>query len=137
MPSFRSVPWTALVTVLAACAGDATGPEPPGPEVQAGWLAVEFVSPNTDDGGVLFTFSGGPIDSIRGNAGLQAYARQGGAGTWQVLMIGRPVPVGAIGAIHVPDVSRAGQYRATITQVAARGTHQQRDPAGYAIRVAP
>jgi len=121
---------------LAACAGEPlTGPDPN--PAQAGWLTVEFVAPSGDVGGVLFTFNGGPIDSIRGNAGLQAFARAANDASWQVLLIGRPLPAGAIGAIHVPDVARATDYRATVIQVAARGTHEQRDPAGYSIRLAP
>ena len=121
---------------LAACASES--PTGPGPNpAQAGWLTVEFVAPTGDVGGLLFTFSGGPIDSIRGNAGLQAFARAASDASWQVMLIGRPLPPGAIGAIHVPDVARAADYRATITQVAARGTHEQRDPAGYLIRLAP
>jgi len=119
---------------LAACAGET--PTGPGPDpAQAGWLTVEFVAPAGDVGGMLFTFSGGPIDSIRGNAGLQAFARAVNQASWQVMLIGRPLPPGAIGAIHVPDVARAADYQATITQVAARGSHEQRDPAGYSIRV--
>jgi hypothetical protein len=121
---------------LAGCAGES--PTDPGPDpAQAGWLTVEFVAAAGDVGGVLFTFSGGPIDSIRGNAGLQAFARAATDASWQVMLIGRPLPAGAIGAIHVPDVARAAEYQATITQVAGRGAHEQRDPAGYAIRLAP
>jgi hypothetical protein len=121
---------------LAACAGDTTTGPGPNPS-HAGWLTVEFVSPTGDDvGGVLFSFTGGPIDSIRGNVGLQAFARAASQANWQVMLIVRPIPAGAIGAIHVPDTTRAADYRTEITQVAARGTHEQRDPGGYGIRVA-
>jgi len=119
-----------LAVVLAGCE-QATEPEFFIPD---GWLVVDLVSPHQDDGGLLFTVTGARVDSVRLPSGYQAAARQVSASSWRVLLTGNLVE-GTVGRIFVPDVRRVADYRATIEQVAARGTYVQRDPSTYALRI--
>jgi hypothetical protein len=125
--------WMALGLVaaagLAACGGDAVGPL-----VQPGWLTVELGTAVTDAGGLVVEVSGGPVDSVRVAAGYDGTARETGAG-WLVLLVGRPLASGPLGAIHVPNVSEADRYTAQVHQAAARGTWEQRDPQAFAVVV--
>jgi hypothetical protein len=122
MKALRALGLLALVLALGTCAD---GPRP-------GWLEVRLVSPNADDGGVLFTVTGGPIDSVRSSFPDFYTQRQGD--TWHVLVAGAPV-VGVIAEIWVPDVRAAASYGGTVEQVAHVSTYAQRATAGYQVSI--
>lgn len=115
----------ALVAGLFAC-GDSSDPPKPG------WLTVTLQAPSTDDVALLFSVGGGPIDSVRSSA-TDVFARRSDAESWKVLVAGG-VTAGPVAEIWVPDVGAAG-YEATVKQVAARATYEQRARVGYALVV--
>ena len=112
---------------LAGCS-NSTGPA-------AVALNVSFSSPNTDDGAVLLTISGGPVDSVEA-VGYKIYLARAGSETLSLIVTGHLKP-GPIARIHVPDGRRVSRYSARIGQVAARVTYAQRDPASYGASVLP
>lgn len=123
------------LTWLAVCGlflfygcSDGTGPT-------AGTLNVTLASPNGDDGAVLFTISGGPVDSVE-SVGYPLFSARPDANTVTIIVTGT-IGSGAIARIHVPDSRQASRYAASIGQVAARSTYAQREPVSYAITLAP
>ena len=107
--------------------------EPPGPS--AATLQLALATPAQDDGAVLFTISGGPVDSID-VSDYQLYSNRVDANTLRVIVTGALKP-GVIARIHIPDQSRIADYSGTMNQVAARASYAQRDPAGYGLTLAP
>ncbi len=98
----------------------------------AGWLTVQLTTPNSDDRAIMFTVSGGQIDSVRFvHEGFSASISDG---VWRFLATGE-LSDGAIAQLLVPDVEVAAIYRPEIQQVAALGTYEQRDLAGYRLQV--
>jgi hypothetical protein len=128
-------PGSLLVLGLATAAAYLSGcsAEPAGPD--AAMLTLEFVSPAKDDGAVLFTISGGPVDSVA-TAGYAVYLARVDANTVRVILSGE-LTSGAIAQVHVPDDRRLSHYSATIDQVAARTSYTQRDPAAYVLTLTP
>jgi hypothetical protein len=121
--------WLVLAGLaLAACSDDAAAPF-------EGALNVRLTTPNSDDGAVLFTLSGGSLDSVVA-VNDEIYSARSDARTIQVIVTGN-LQNGPIARIYVPDVRQAGKYSATVEQVAARSSYLQRDPASYSLRVAP
>jgi hypothetical protein len=112
---------------LSGCS-NSTGPT-------AGALNVSLSSPNTDDGAVLLTISGGPVDSVEA-VGYALYTAGVGLQTLRVIVTGDIGP-GPVARIHIPDSRQASRYSATIGQVAARVTYAQRDPAPYSVSLLP
>jgi hypothetical protein len=123
MTPLRFVGLAMLAAVLATC----DGPHP-------GWLEVRLVSPNTDDGGVLFTVSGGPIDSIR--SPFPDFYSQGAGDSWRVLVAGSPL-ANVIAEIWVPDIRVAASYGGTVEQAARVATYEQRPLVGYQVAISP
>jgi hypothetical protein len=97
-------------------------------------LEVSFATSATDDGAVLFTVAGGPVDSVEA-PGYQLYTSQTTPGSMRVVVAGA-LRAGVIARIHIADGSKLPQYSATIDQVAARGSYAQRDPVAYSLVVA-
>jgi hypothetical protein len=122
---FQLVVLTGLVS-LAGCSAEPSAPV-------AATLALDFVSPARDDGAVLFTISGGPIDSVVA-PGHRLYITRIDAATLRVILVGNVVS-GHLGRVYLSDERRIPNYSAMINQVAARGTYLQRDPAGYALEL--
>jgi len=117
----------ANIVVLALSVGCSNNAEP-----TAGTLKVNLVSPATDDGAVLVTVFGGPVDSV----GYTVYSARGSADTVKLIVTGT-LPSGAIARIHIPDGRQASRYGARLVQVAARSTYSQRDTASYGISLLP
>lgn len=123
-----------LVTfLLVGCAGgnSVTGattppPAPSGPE--GGWLTLQLTTPRSDDGAVQFYITGPGIDSVRVQ-GYDGYASA--TGTAGYLLVTGSIASGTVGLVHVPDLSRAVEYRATVTGAAARRTYVLQELAGY------
>jgi hypothetical protein len=117
----------AAVLVLAGCGG--------GTEPTAGALKVNLVTPYADDGGILLTISGGPIDSVEG-LGNRLYTYRVDANSLRVIIAGELAP-GTVALIRVPDTREASQYSAVVSQAAARLPYTQRDPALYSVALVP
>ena len=116
------------VSALVACSHDTIGPS-------AGTLTVNLASPNSDDGAVLFTISGGPIDSVA-SPGHQIYSARLDASTLRLIVTG-DVASGTIATIYLADMRLASSYSATVNQVAARASYGQHDPASYIVTLSP
>jgi hypothetical protein len=117
-----------LVLPLAPC-GDPSGNDRP----VSGWLALRLSSPNADDGGVLITVTGATIDSMRTIHPQLLTLRESATSIRAV--IGGNLSTGTIAEILVPDTRQAARYSATIQEVAARTTFQQRALTGYTLSV--
>lgn len=98
-------------------------------------LSVSLSSPNTDDGAVLLTISGGPVDSVEA-VGYPVYTARSGSETLRLIVTG-PIGSGPIARIHVPDNRQVFSYSVKLVQVAARATYTQRDPASYGASLLP
>jgi hypothetical protein len=114
------------LALLVSCSGGSTAPV-------GETLNLELSSPTADDGAVLFTIRGGPVESIDG-AGYAVYSARVDANTVRVIVIGA-LSSGVIARIRIPDREQAPHYSATVEQVAS-SDHLERDPAGYAMRLA-
>lgn len=95
--------------------------------------AVDLVlaSPNADDGGLLFSVSGGTVDSVTAAGYPLQMVRIGG--TVKVLTVGIFSNRTTVARLWIPDVSKISDYSVDIQQVASRGTFAQRDPQTYRI----
>lgn len=126
---------------LAGCGGGGgdggppTDPDPP-PPPQEGELVVELTTPNQDDGGVLFTLSGASVDTVV--SVVDGYARAtASGGAWTVVVTGQ-LTDGPVAEVRVPDLEAAeAGLEATLEQVAARESWEQRETAGYALELVP
>jgi hypothetical protein len=98
-------------------------------------LNVSLSSPNADDGAVLLTISGGPVDSVEA-LGYAVYTARSGAETLELIVTGH-FGSGPIARIHVPDSRHVSRYSARIGQVAARATYAQRDVVSYSASLLP
>jgi hypothetical protein len=112
----------------AGCSHDTSGPT-------AGTLNVTLASPYSDDGAVLFTISGGPIDSVAA-PGQEVYTARADANTLRVILLG-DLAAGTVAQLYLSDMRLAPNYSATVNQAAARGSYTQRDPTGYTLTLAP
>jgi hypothetical protein len=101
----------------------------------AGVLNVKLSSLRGDDGAVLFTISGGPVESVEAVSGT-ARSAQIDANTLRVVITGN-LSAGAIARVRIADVTQASRYSATVNQVAARSSYLPRDPGQYSISLAP
>jgi len=106
--------------------GTASNPVP-------GTLNLSLSSPNTDDGAVLFTVTGGPIDSVIPEL-YTTFSTRVDANTRRLVVAGNVVD-GLLVRIRVPDVSKVGDYTVTIGQVASRASHTLRPIGTYSITV--
>lgn len=115
------------VLLLAGCGGS-TGPT-------AGVLKVNLATPHTDDGGLLLTIAGGPIDSVE-SFGNRLYSYRVDANTLRIIIAGE-LGAGSVALIRIPDTREAARYSAVVSQAAARPPYTQRDPALYAVTLVP
>ena len=112
--------------MLNGCSGQPSAPV-------AATLQVSLSTPYNDDGAVLFTVTGGRVDSVDA-AGYTLYTSRTDPATLQVILTGDLSP-GIVAHVHIPDERGASQYSATISQVAARETYIERDPASYRLEL--
>lgn len=120
--------WTAALGLLGGCSAEPSSPT-------GATLEINLATPAQDDGAVLFTVMGGPIDSVE-SAGHALYSSRPEANTLQVIVTGN-LRAGTIARIHIADERLVAQYSATINQVAARTTYAQRDPGAYSLTLTP
>ena len=130
----RFLVWILLAGVYACGDGSVIGPEPtPLPAAAVpGWLRVQLTTPNSDDGGIMFTVAGGPIDSVR--FVHEGFSSAVSDSIWRFLATGE-LSNGAIAQLLVPNADNPSVYRPEIQQVAALVTYEQRDLAGYRLQV--
>jgi hypothetical protein len=135
----RQPTWTLLAAVLVAASGcDGSSPVDPtdnGTPLVPGWLTLVLSSPHDDDGGILFTVSGGPIADVEPLIDGFFTATEA-AGTWTVLSTA-DFTDGPVARIFVPDVQAGASLQASVAQAAARETYVQRDVSGYALTIVP
>jgi hypothetical protein len=134
MKQVATLSWYWLVEVAAAlgmltgCSGQPSAPV-------AATLQVSLSTPFTDDGALFFTVTGGRVDSVDA-PGYTLYTSQTDPATLQVILTGNLSP-GIVAHVHIPDERVAAQYSASISQVAARETYIERDPASYHLELKP
>jgi hypothetical protein len=116
-----------LAILLASCSSGGTGPA-------SGNLNVTIGSLQGDEGAVLFTITGGPVESVQAVNGA-VYTAQIDPNTLRVVVIGN-LSAGTIARVRIADLSQAAEYSAAITQVAVRSTYAPRDPALYPVTLA-
>jgi hypothetical protein len=114
--------------LLTGCSSEPGGPT-------AGAFTVSIASPNSDDGAVLFTISGGPVDSVEA-MGYSLYSARIDANTLRVIVTG-DLHAGPIARVRIADERQLSRYSATINQVAMRSTYGQREPTSYALALSP
>jgi hypothetical protein len=124
-----------LFVLVLGTLGAVTGCSHDTIEPTAGTLKVTLASPNTDDGAVLFTVSGGPVDSVAAG-GHQVYSARLDTNTLRVVVIG-DIGSGTFATIYLADSRLASGYSGTVNQVAARVSYAQRDPASYSLSLSP
>ena len=125
-PAKLIAPVAMVAGLLGACSSSSTGPVP-------ATLEVSFATSASDDGAVLFTVSGGPVDSVEA-PGYRLYTAETSPTSTRVVVAG-DLRDGIIARIHIADGSKLPQYSATIDQVATRGSYAQRDPVSYSLVV--
>lgn len=133
LPVFRRWTRAAALLLVAACGGGdgSTDPQP-----QPGFLTVSLATPAADDGAIVLSVSGpGAMSQFASVApATQLFARRNGT-SQRVLLVG-DLNAGQLVRFHVPDVSAAAAYRATIVEVASRGNEVRASTASYSLTVA-
>jgi hypothetical protein len=98
-------------------------------------LNVKLSSLRGDDGAVLFTIAGGPVESVEAVSGV-VHTAQMDANTLRVVITGN-LSAGAIARVRIADMTQASHYSAAVNQVAARSSYVPRDPGQYSISLVP
>jgi hypothetical protein len=117
-----------MLCVLLFSCSSGTGPT-------SGTLNVQLSSLRGDDGAVLFTITGGPVESVEAVSGTVRSA-QVNANTLRVVITGN-LSAGTIARVRIADASQASRYSIAVNQVAARSTYVARDPGQYSVTLAP
>jgi len=120
---------TAALVATAACSSSDTVSAPSAPSgPTGGWLTVELTTPRNDDGAVQFAITGPAVDSVT----VLGYDGFGvAAGTEADFVITGDVTNGVVARVHVPDLSVATAYQATVAAAAARTTFALQPLNGY------
>ena len=121
-----------LAGSIAACGGDSTAPVDPGPT--AGTLTVTLATPESDDGGILFTVTGPGMSQVASADGSLYFRHSQEGATITAALIG-DVTAGALLTFRVPDIDAKGSYAATAVAVTDRENELKGSLAGYALTV--
>lgn len=126
-----------LAVLVVTCGGDADngGTAPPVDMRNPGFVTLTLSTPNSNDGALLLTLSGGVVDSLTASVGDLFFAPIGS--TSVRIMVAGTITDGAIGRFWVPDRRNISQYLALVEQAAVRGTYQQQDITGYSLSITP
>jgi hypothetical protein len=124
----------AFVVGLAACGTNtptgtnstSTSQTPAAPT--GGWLTLQLTTPRSNDGAVQFVVSGPTIDSAR-VISYNGFATS--TGSVANMVVTGQVASGTVGQIYVPDLSRTGEYQASVLAAAARDSYTLQDVSGY------
>lgn len=125
-----------LAAITLACSGDSNngGTGPPVEASNPGFVNVTLATPNSNDGALLLTLSGGTMDSLTASAGT-IFVAETGTNTFRVMVAGT-IADGPIVRFWMPDRRNVSQYVATLEQAAARSTYEQQDIGGYSLSIA-
>jgi hypothetical protein len=115
-----------LALLLVTSCSNNTGPT-------AAALSLSLSTPNDNDGAVLLTITGGPVDSVEATA-FTVYTAKQDPETLRLIVTGN-LGAGPIARIHIPDGRQASRYSARISQVASRLTYAPRNPNSYSARL--
>ena len=120
----------AALALVAAC-DSASGPAKP----RAGEVTVRLETPHDDDGALVLSLTGpGPIGAVTPEAaGVAVHARPDGAGV-KAAVFG-DLEDGDLVRVAVPDVNRAGEYRARVLEAAGRDDALRAAVSGYRLTV--
>jgi len=126
-----------LAAITLACSGDSndgggTGVQQDVPD--PGFVNVTLSTPNSNDGALLLTLSGGVIDSLTASSGGIFFAVTG-TNTFRVMVAGT-IANGPVVSFWMPDRRNVSQYVATLEQAAARSTYEQQSIGGYSLSIA-
>lgn len=111
---------------LSTCGSDPQEPTP-------GWVNVTLTTPNTKDGGIVFTISGPAVDSLRSSL-PNVFTRRESATQVRAVVIGTLWDGAVVAQVLVPDVGNLSGYSAVVTEVAARApSFAQRPVADYSL----
>lgn len=131
MSRLTSMLLVALLTAGTACSSDPTSSAP-----RQGTLNLRLTTPNADDGAILFTVHGPPIDTVlAANTGLRLFTRRADDSTLVGALVGG-VASGTVVTLKVGDANGAA-YTAGVTQVADRNSELRASLDGYGLTVAP
>jgi hypothetical protein len=122
-----------LLRLVFALSLGSCSKEPSAPTAAA--LDLQLTTPAGDDGAVLLTISGGPVDSVEA-PGLVLHVNRRALNATRVIVLGDIGP-GRLARIHIPDGRQSSRYSVLINQVAARHSYAQRDPAAYTLNLTP
>ena len=125
-----------LAAITIACSGDSgNGGTGPAQDVSTpGFVNVTLATPNSNDGALLLTLSGGTIDSLTASTGTIFFASTG-TNTFRV-MVGGTIGDGPVVRFWMPDRRNVAQYAATLEQAAVRSTYAQQNISGYSLSIA-
>ena len=122
-----------VVVTLASCGGEELPPGPPPPPSGPGFLQVLLETPRTNDGALLITLSGGPLDSLRVSQATLFMAPPG-VNDQQVIIAG-DVRAGTVLRFWVPERANVANYRAVLDQVATRRDYIQQSLTDYSLMI--
>lgn len=125
----RRVTLALVLATLAACGGD-----DPTATAKPGVLTLTLSGAGGNDGALVVTVSGGPINDVHGVDGVELSRNTDASGT-HLLLLGN-ITEGIVARLDVPDVSKAAAYVATVDQAADRTTFGLLDAASYRLVVA-
>ncbi len=120
------------VVMLASC-GEELPPGPPPPPSGPGFLRVLLQTPRSNDGALLITLSGGPLDSLRVSQTTLLTAPPGVND--QQLIIAGDVRAGVVLLFWVPERTNVADYRAVLNQVATRADFIQQSLTDYSLTI--
>jgi hypothetical protein len=115
-----------LLVLLAACHPDV-------PTTVPGSLTVRLAAAGANDGALVMVISGGEITSVQGAGTYEVTSFTDAAGV-HVMVVGN-LAGGSLVHLQVPDISRAADYLAVITQVADRNSFGLIDPSAYLLTI--
>ena len=122
-----------LVVMLAGCGGEDVPSGPPPPPSGPGFLQVLLETPRSNDGALLITLSGGPLDSLRVSQAKLLTAPPG-VNDQQVIIAG-DVRVGVVLRFWVPERTNVANYRAVLDQVVTRRDYIQQSLTDYSLTI--
>ena len=118
----------ALVLALACGGDDSTGPA-------AGTLVVSLTTPNSDDGGILFSVTGGEINTpTELTSSYVVFSRATGLTSINGVVVG-DITAGSLATFEVPDIDQASSYTATIIEVATRDNALRESLDDYSLSI--
>ncbi len=121
-----------VVVMLASCGGEDVPSGPPPPPSGPGFLQVLLQTPRINDGALLITLSGGPLDSLRVSQATLLTAPPGGD---QQVIIAGDVRAGVVLRFWVPERANVANYRAVLNQVATRRVYIQQSLTDYSLTI--